>query len=175
MLPRNADADTLLVAMMRRRQRERMSAPEDWKTGLASIQFTLSSSRAAKLAHYRADKGLSIAEEHQRFVKVVKRIINSRETCCHASLDDHHCSRLIDIKDRHAIDGAARIRSRRGIRHVVGANDQSDIGLRKVPVDDVHFKELVVGDVGLGEQHVHVAGHASGNRVNAETYINTAL
>ena len=30
---------------------------------------------------------------------------------------------------------------------------------RELGVDLLHLLELVVGDVGLGEQHVHVAGH----------------
>ena len=36
-----------------------------------------------------------------------------------------------------------------------------DVGARELAVDVVHLLELVVGDVGLGEQDVHVAGHAA--------------
>src|SRR5258708_2504506 len=51
----------------------------------------------------------------------------------------------------------------------------SDVGLRHVAVDGVHIEELVVGDVGFGEQHVHVAGHAAGDGVNAEGDVDAAL
>ena len=45
----------------------------------------------------------------------------------------------------------------------------------EVAVDVVHFEELVVGDVGFGEEDVHVAGHASGDGVDAEVYVDAAL
>jgi hypothetical protein len=38
-------------------------------------------------------------------------------------------------------------------------------------VDVVHLAQLVVGNVGLGQQHVHVAGHAAGDRVHAEIHV----
>ena len=34
---------------------------------------------------------------------------------------------------------------------------------------------LVVRDVGLGEEDVHVAGHAAGDRVDRELHIDAAL
>ena len=33
---------------------------------------------------------LGVAEEHQRLVHVIKRIVNAREAWIHAALDDHH-------------------------------------------------------------------------------------
>ena len=38
----------------------------------------------------------------------------------------------------------------------------------KVGLIAVHLEEQVVGDLGLGEQDVHVAGHAAGDGVDAE-------
>ena len=42
---------------------------------------------------------------------------------------------------------------------------------REVLVDLVHLEHDVVRHVGLGQQHVHVAGHAAGNRVDAEAHV----
>ena len=42
---------------------------------------------------------------------------------------------------------------------VVRPDHDRDVGLRHLGVDVVHLPELLVGDVGLGEQHVHVTGH----------------
>ena len=61
------------------------------------------------------------------------------------------------------------IGARGGIGHVVGADDQGDVGLREVAVDLVHFDQAVVGDVGLGEEDVHVTGHAARDRMDART------
>ena len=53
-----------------------------------------------------------------------------------------------------------------GFDDVVGADHERDVGLRELGVDLVHLLELVVRDVRLGEQDVHVAGHAAGDRVD---------
>ncbi len=41
-------------------------------------------------------------------------------------------------------------------------------------VDVVHLHQLVVGDVGLRQQHVHVAGHAAGHRMDGEFHVHAA-
>ena len=35
--------------------------------------------------------------------------------------------------------------------------------------------ERVVGDLGFGEQHVHVARHAAGDRMDRELHVDAAL
>ena len=64
--------------------------------------------------------------------------------------------------------GLPGIGARGGIGHVVGADDQRHVGLRKVAVDLVHFDQRVVRDVGFGQQHVHVAGHAAGDGMDGK-------
>ena len=41
-----------------------------------------------------------------------------------------------------------------------------DVGLRELGVDVLELEHLVVGHVGFGQQHVHVAGHAAGDRMD---------
>ncbi len=67
------------------------------------------------------------------------------------------------------------IGARGGIGHVVGADDQRHVGLRQIGVHVVHFDQPVVGNVGFGEQHVHVSGHAPGHGMNAEAHVDAAL
>ena len=45
---------------------------------------------------------------------------------------------------------------------------------RKFAVDLVHVAQLVVGHVGLGQQHVHVARHAAGDRMDGELHFAAA-
>src|SRR6266436_4831305 len=118
---------------------------------------------------------LGVAEEHQRVVQVIQRVVDAGEAGGHAALDDHDGARFVDVQDGHAEDGAGGVGAGGGIGDIVGADDQRDVGLRHVAVDGVHVEELVVGDVGFGEQHVHVAGHASGDGVNAEGDVDAAL
>ena len=82
---------------------------------------------------------------------------------------------FVHVEYGHAEDGARLIGARRGIGHIVGANDQGDIGLREIAVDLVHFDEAVVRNVGFGEQHVHVAGHASSDRMDGEAHLDSLL
>ena len=62
--------------------------------------------------------------------------------------------------------GRARIVARRGVGDVVGADDDGDVGTAELAVDVVHLLHRVVLDVGLGQQHIHVPGHAAGDRVD---------
>ena len=39
----------------------------------------------------------------------------------------------------------------------------------------VHVKQAVVGNIGFRQQHVHVAGHAAGDGVNAELHVDSLL
>ena len=61
-----------------------------------------------------------------------------------------------------------------GVGHVVGADHQGHVALRELGVDVVHLDQLVIGDVGLGQQHVHVARHAAGHRVDGELHVDAA-
>src|SRR5437763_7817430 len=56
-------------------------------------------SGSAQLFHNIADECLRVAEEHQRLVHVVKRIINASETGIHTALDHHHGVGLFYIQD----------------------------------------------------------------------------
>jgi hypothetical protein len=48
----------------------------------------------------------------------------------------------------------------------LAADHEGDIGRCEIAVDLLQFKDLVIGNVGLGEQHVHVARHAPGDRMD---------
>ena len=61
-----------------------------------------------------------------------------------------------------------------GVRHVVRADDKRDVGAGELGVDLVHLLELRVGHVGLGEQHVHVAGHPAGDGVDGVADLDAA-
>ena len=58
---------------------------------------------------------------------------------------------------------------------VVGADDEDHVGLLELAVDVVHLPELLVGHLRLGEQHVHVAGHPAGDRVDRVVDLDAAL
>ena len=61
---------------------------------------------AGKFADDGAYEAFGVAEEHQGFVEVVERVIDSGEARGHAALDDHYRVRLVHVENRHAEDGA---------------------------------------------------------------------
>src|ERR1700733_3681657 len=123
---------------------------------------------AAEFADDCAYELFGVAEEHESAVEVVERVVDSGETGAHAAFDDHDGVGFVDVEDRHAEDGAGLVGARGGVGDVVGADDEGDVGLREVAVDLVHFDEAIVGNVGFGEQDVHVAGHASSDGMDGE-------
>ena len=130
---------------------------------------------AAEFADDGADELFGVAEEHQGVVEVIERVVDAGEAGVHAALDDHDGVGLVDVEDRHAEDGAGCVGARGGVDDVVGADDQGHVGLREIAVDFVHFDEPVVGNVGFGQQHVHVAGHAAGDGMDGEVDIDARL
>ena len=62
--------------------------------------------------------------------------------------------------------GEAGIGLGRRVGDVVGADDEGDVGLAELGVDVLELEHLVIGHVGLGQQHVHVARHAAGDRMD---------
>jgi hypothetical protein len=80
-----------------------------------------------------------------------------------AALEDDGEFRAVHFEDGHAGDGAAGIVAGVGVDDVVRADDDGDIGGGEIGIDLLEFVELRVGDIGLGEEDVHVAGHAAGD------------
>jgi catechol 2,3-dioxygenase-like lactoylglutathione lyase family enzyme len=52
---------------------------------------------AAQFADDVAHEAFGVAEEHEGFLKVVKRIVDTRETWAHAAFNDHHRARFIYV------------------------------------------------------------------------------
>ena len=50
-----------------------------------------------------------------------------------------------------------------------------DIGIREVLVQFIHFEHDVVRHSRLGQQDVHMTGHATGDRVNPETHVDALV
>ena len=88
---------------------------------------------------------------------------------------DNDRSRPIRLDDRHAVDGAGRFLARGGIGAAVGADDDADIDGVHDGIDDVHLEQFIVGNVGFGEEDVHVARHAPGDGMNGEPDIGAVM
>src|ERR1035438_3324933 len=79
-----------------------------------------------------AYEGFGVAEEHQGFVQVIELVVDAREAGAQAALDHHYGLGLVDIQNRHAVDGAGGIGARGGIGDVVGADDERHVRLREL-------------------------------------------
>src|SRR5580700_5986676 len=87
--------------------------------------------RTGQFADDISHEGFGIAEKHQSAIEVVERIIDAREARAHTAFHDHNGACLVDIQNRHSINGTAGFAARRGIGYVIGADHQGHIGLRE--------------------------------------------
>src|SRR6516164_599428 len=122
------------------------------------------------LAHF-----LGVAEQHHRIVAVEQLVLDAGITRGHRSLDEKNGLGALNLQDRHAIDRRRRIGLRRRVGHVVGTDDKGHVGRGKVAVDLVEFEDLVIWNVGLGEQHVHMARHAASDRMDSIAHLDPVL
>ncbi len=109
---------------------------------------------------------LGVAEQHHRVVAPEQRVVDAGIARRHAALDEHHRVGLPHFEHRHAVDRRFRIFLGGGVGHVIGADDEGDVGLGEFGIDVLEFEHLVVRHVGFRQQHVHVAGHAARHRMN---------
>src|SRR5690606_32092258 len=69
--------------------------------------------------------------------------------------------------DGHSVDGGAWILQGRRVHDVVRPDDDGEIGTGEQRVCLVHIRyQAIVGDVRLGQQHVHVTGHPARHGVD---------
>ena len=104
-----------------------------------------------------------------------ERVLDAGVPGGHGALEHDHVVGVPDREDGHAGDRAAGVLGGGGVDGVVRADDQDDGGVGEVVVDLVHLEDDVVGDLGLGEQDVHVAGQSPGDGVDAEPDVDAAL
>ncbi len=125
--------------------------------------------------HQITDDRLRVAKEHERLRRVIQLVFDAGEARVHRALDGIADTRFVRVDDRHTEDRAARIVPRSRVDHVVGPDDECDVRLRHVVVNVIHLDQLVVWDLRLRQQNVHVAGHAAGHGMNREAHIDAAL
>ncbi len=118
---------------------------------------------------------LRIAVHERGVVGIEQLVLDARIAFALAALDHVGLLGLIHVQDRHAVDGAALVGARGRIHGVVRADDERHVGFLEFAVDVFHVEDDVVGHAGLGEQHVHVARHAAGHRVDRELHLDAGF
>ena len=98
----------------------------------------------------------------------VERILYAGITRFEVVVADNHVGSLVYIQYRHAVDGCTLSIASCGIQYVVCPNYDSGIYLGKVVVDSLHLKEIVVGHIRLGKEHVHMPRHTTCHGVNSK-------
>src|SRR5699024_703652 len=101
--------------------------------------------------------------------------IDAGKTGAQASLKDNGSLSFIDIQDRHTINRTALLRLSSRIYHIIGPNDKHNVSGFKFRIDLFHIKKLIVWHVCFGQQHIHMAGHAARDRMDAVLYFHPSL
>ena len=98
----------------------------------------------------------------------VERILYAGITRFEVVVADNHVGSLVYIQHRHAVDGCTLSIASCGIQYVVSPDYDSGIYLGKVVVDSLHLKEIVVGNIRLGKEYVHMTRHTTGHRMDGK-------
>ena len=99
-------------------------------------------------------------ECHTLFPRV-ERILYAGITRFEVVVANNHVGSLVYIQYRHAVDGRTLGIAGCGVQDVVCPNYDSGIYFGKVIVDSLHLKEIVVGDIRLGKEYVHMPRHTT--------------
>ena len=133
-----------------------------------STQAAAASPKPSHRLDHLHQHGLGVAVHHVAVVAVEQRVHDPGIALALAALDDIDLLGLVGVEDRHAEDRRGFVGARRRIHHVIGADDERDVGVGEIVVDVLELEDEVVGHAGLGQQDVHLAGHASSHRMDRE-------
>ena len=140
------------------------------KAGAAAARSELLDALNELAGHF-----LAVTIEHAGVVGIEQRIFHAREAGTLSTLDDNDIFGMVGIEDRHAVDRTFRIAARDRIDDIIRADDQCGISRIKFLVDFIQVKNTIIRNAGLGQQHIHMPGHASGDRMDRELDINTIV
>ena len=101
-------------------------------------------------------------------------VVDASEAVAHAAFQDNDVAGPVYVEDGHAVDRTRWIVTRGRIHDVIGPDHQHDVGLRELAIHLVHLQQLIVRNVRFGEQDVHMAWHAAGDRMNRVFHIDAA-
>jgi hypothetical protein len=121
---------------------------------------------------YALDHLLGVAEQHHGVVAEEQLVLDPRVARAHAALDEEHRARLLDVEDRHAEDRrlAGSVLAAGLVTSLAPITNATSAG-RELAVDVLQLEHLVIGDVGFGQEDVHVAGHAAGDGVDGVLHL----
>ena len=98
----------------------------------------------------------------------VERILYAGITRFEVVVADNHVGSLVYIQHWHAVDGRTLSIASCGVQYVVSPDYNSGIYLGKVVVDSLHLKEIIVGNIRLGKEYVHMPRHTTGHRMDGK-------
>mmetsp|Transcript_73624 Transcript_73624/g.221323 ORF Transcript_73624/g.221323 Transcript_73624/m.221323 type:complete len:480 (+) Transcript_73624:138-1577(+) len=128
-----------------------------------------------ELAADLVERLLGVAEQHVGVVLEEDGVLGSRVASAHRTLHHDDLIGLPHLQHGHARDDGRRVLLGGGVDGVVGADDECEVGALKVVVDLLHLEHVVVRHARLREQHVELARHAAGDRVDAEAHVDALL
>src|SRR5690606_15305088 len=117
-----------------------------------------------------AQTGPGITEEQATVGAIEEEVHFTTIAGGHAPLEHDHLLGRVSPDDGHAMDRRGGVALGGRVHHVVGADHQHGIVAVHDVVHVLHGDDLIVVDIGLGQQYVHVAGHAARHGVDDVMY-----
>mmetsp|Transcript_152256 Transcript_152256/g.369774 ORF Transcript_152256/g.369774 Transcript_152256/m.369774 type:complete len:257 (+) Transcript_152256:169-939(+) len=111
---------------------------------------------------------LGITKEHLGVLLVEDGVVQVRVAAAHGPLAEDHLLGAPDLNHGHAPDRATFNLLRRGVHHVIGADDEHQVVGLHVRIHLVHLHDPLMRNAGLGQQHVHLSWHAACHGVDSK-------
>src|SRR5690606_15661818 len=127
--------------------------------------------RGLELSSQRSHHCLGVAEDHAGVGLVEQRVLHTGEARLHGPLEHEGGLGLVYVDDGHAVQRTALVFTRCRVDDVVGPDHHGYVYRVHTRVDVPWLDQLLVCHVGLCQQHVHVARHAAGNRVDGVAHL----
>mmetsp|Transcript_39632 Transcript_39632/g.100677 ORF Transcript_39632/g.100677 Transcript_39632/m.100677 type:complete len:336 (+) Transcript_39632:127-1134(+) len=114
---------------------------------------------------------LRVTQQHVSVLLVEDGIVEVSIAAGHGALHEDDLLGPPDLDDGHAPNRTTLDLLRRGIHHVVCADDKHHVVVLHTRIDLIHLKDPLVWHSCLGQEHVHLTGHAAGDGVDPELQI----
>mmetsp|Transcript_19190 Transcript_19190/g.61045 ORF Transcript_19190/g.61045 Transcript_19190/m.61045 type:complete len:282 (+) Transcript_19190:362-1207(+) len=119
----------------------------------------------------RIEHLLGVSQQHGSVGPVEERVVHRRVADAQRPLDDHRLVRLVAAQDGHAPQRRVGVLHRAQVDRVVGAGHDHKVGVGEVVIDLLHLQHDVIRNLGLRQQHVQLARHASSHRVHTNAHL----
>ncbi len=142
------------------------------RAAVRSLDFFLCRAAACTILFNQGfERFLGVSQEQGDLIAPslgIERVVNTGISRLFVIVHDDNVFGIFYVQDRHTVNRGACRRISCRVDHVVGSDNDDHISLGKLGIDLFHLMKLLIGHINFSQQHIHVAGHTAGHRMNGK-------